>query len=244
MNTIEYKLDVFEGPMDLLLQLIAKKKVSVNDVSILEIIQQYLDFIDCAQTENLDIASEFLEMAARLLYIKTVSLLPVYDDETEKLVEELRGELTEYRDCKKVADKLKLTANGFDLFCKQPEHIDFDPTYTRLHEPFEIFKAYIAAIGNGQRRLPPPFEPFRAIVTKKIVSVTSKIDYIVSILQKNKVIKFFGFFESSESKSDMVAIFLALLSMTKAKRISVDGDADNPDITLISGHMEDIDFDD
>ena len=77
--------------MDLLLQLIAKKKVSINDVPLMEIIEQYLDYVRQMQEDNLDISSEFLEMAARLLYIKTVSLLPVHE-EAEKLVEELRGE--------------------------------------------------------------------------------------------------------------------------------------------------------
>ena len=88
MEKLQYKLEVFEGPMDLLLQLIAKKKVSINDVPIMEIIEQYLDFVRQMQEDNLDISSEFLEMAARLLYIKTVSLLPVHE-EAEKLVEGL-----------------------------------------------------------------------------------------------------------------------------------------------------------
>ena len=75
MEKLQYKLEVFEGPMDLLLQLIAKKKVSINDVPLMEIIEQYLDYVRQMQEDNLDISSEFLEMAARLVYIKTVSLM-------------------------------------------------------------------------------------------------------------------------------------------------------------------------
>ena len=229
--------------MDLLLQLIAKKKLSVNDVPILEIIGQFLDYVKEMQEKSLDLSSEFLEMAARLLYIKTVSLLPVYEEETEKLVEELRGELTEYRDCKIVAGELKEKSGGFDYFCKEPEKIDFDPTYTRLHEPYEIFRAYMAAIGNGKKRLPPPFDSFRGIVAKRIVSVSTKISFIADLLKENKKQKFQRFFLNQQSRSDMVAVFLALLAMVKAKRIAVTGDLENPDVTLISGHMEGINFD-
>ena len=125
MEKIQYKIEVFEGPMDLLLQLISKKQVSINDVPILEIIEQYLDYVKALQEDNLDIASEFLEMAARLIYIKTVSLLPV-QEEAEQLVEELRGELIEYRDCKLVAGKLRNSMDGFDYMYREPEEIEAD----------------------------------------------------------------------------------------------------------------------
>ena len=72
MEQIQYKIEVFEGPMDLLLQLISKKQVSINDVPILELIEQYLEYVSRMQEEDLDVSSEFLEMAARLIYIKTV----------------------------------------------------------------------------------------------------------------------------------------------------------------------------
>ncbi|MBR6940144.1 MAG: segregation/condensation protein A, partial [Clostridia bacterium] len=85
MEKIQYKIEVFEGPMDLLLQLISKKQVSINDVPIMEIIEQYLEYVKKLQEDDLDVSSEFLEMAARLIYIKTVSLLPVHE-EAEKLV--------------------------------------------------------------------------------------------------------------------------------------------------------------
>ena len=164
--------------MDLLLQLISKKQVSINDVPILELIEQYLDYVSRMQEEDLDVSSEFLEMAARLIYIKTVSLLPVRE-EAEKLVEELRGELIEYRDCKLVAGKLRESTDGFDYMIREPEKIEADMTYTRIHEPYDIFKAYIAAVGKGLRRLPPPVEAFSGIVAHKIVSVTSRVQVII-----------------------------------------------------------------
>lgn len=242
MEKLQYKLEVFEGPMDLLLQLISKKKVSINDVPIMEIIEQYLEYVRQMQDDNLEVSSEFLEMAARLLYIKTVSLLPVHE-EAEKLVEELRGELTEYQDCKMVAGKLQNQAKGFDFYSRPPEEIEVDMTYTRIHEPFEIFKAYLAAVGKGKRKLPPPIEAFRGIVAHKIVSVSSRIGFIIDKFKSKKKHRFLSFFEESESRSEMVATFLALLAMAKAKRVQIDGSGDDVEITLLEGGEESIEID-
>lgn len=242
MEKIQYKLEVFEGPMDLLLQLISKKQVSINDVPIMEIIEQYLEYVRKLEEDDLDISSEFLEMAARLIYIKTLSLLPVHE-EAEKLVEELRGELIEYRDCKLVAGKLRETGKGFDYMYREQEKIEVDMTYTRIHEPVDIFKAYIAAVGKGLRRLPPPAEAFSGIVAHKIVSVSSRISVIIERFKKGGKQRFSSFFEESESRSEMVATFLALLAMVKAKRLTFDGDFENPEITLLQGRGEDMDID-
>ena len=84
MEKISYKLEVFEGPMDLLLHLITKHKIDIYDIPIVELVDQYTEYVRAMQEENMDVASEFLEMAARLVYIKTVSLLPVYEDAEEQ----------------------------------------------------------------------------------------------------------------------------------------------------------------
>lgn len=88
MDQISYKLDVFEGPMDLLLSLIAKHKLNIYDIPIVELVDQYLDYVRRMQDEDMYVASEFLEMAARLVYLKTVSLLPVHEE-----ADELKGSL-------------------------------------------------------------------------------------------------------------------------------------------------------
>ena len=113
MERPQYKTEVFEGPLDLLLHLISKHKLNINDIPIFELVEQYIAYVQLMQEENMEIASEFLEMAARLVYIKTVSLLPVYE-EAEQLKKELTGELLEYRDCKIMAGKLSEQAKGFD----------------------------------------------------------------------------------------------------------------------------------
>ena len=116
-------------------------------------------------------------------------------------------------------------------------------SYTRIHEPYEIFKAYMAAVGKGKRRLPPPIEAFKGIVAHKIVSVASRISVIIDRFKSNKKQKFSSFFEGSESRSEMVATFLALLAMAKAKRIYIDGSGDSVDVTLLQGRGESIEID-
>ena len=105
MSAINYKIEVFEGPMDLLLHLISKHKLNIYDIPIVELVEQYMAYVNELKESDLEIASEFLEMAARLVYIKTVSLLPVYE-EGDKLRQELSGELIEYAECKRVAQVL------------------------------------------------------------------------------------------------------------------------------------------
>ena len=185
----------------------------------------------------MDVASEFLEMAARLVYIKTVSLLPVYE-EAEQLKKELTGELLEYRDCKIMAGKLSEQAKGFDFYWREPEEIEQDHTYTRIHEPEELFKAYIAAVGKGKRKLPPPIDVFKAIVAKKIVSVGSKISVIFSKLKGKMRVGFMSFYEDAETKSDLVAMFLAMLELVKSKQIAVDGEKGNMTVTLLKGEEQ------
>ncbi len=223
--------------MDLLLHLISKHKVKIEDVPIMELVEQYLDYMRQMKEENLEVASEFLEMAARLVYIKTVSLLPVHE-EADRLAEELRGELTEYRDCQLMAGKLAQQANGFNYFNREPQVIEADMTYTRVHEPVELYKSYIAAVGKGKRKLPPPVEAFSGIIAKKIVSVSSRFSYILRKLGSKKRQRFMSFFEKSTSRSEMVATFMAMLALIKSKKVVVDGEGKDAEIVLVNSRGE------
>ncbi len=231
MDKISYKLEVFEGPMDLLLSLISKHKLDIMDIPIIELVDQYTSYVRSMQDTDMEIASEFLEMAARLVYIKTVSLLPKHE-EADKLKQELQGELLEYRDCQIMAEKLKDEASGFDILTKKPQVLDKDETYMLLHEPDELFSAYISALGKGRRKLPPPAESFSDIVTRKIVSVSSKIVFILRRALKGGDLHFKSLVEASDSKSDMVATFLAVLELVKAKRLITVGDGDDMNLKL------------
>ncbi|MBQ9945820.1 MAG: segregation/condensation protein A [Clostridia bacterium] len=242
MSSINYKIEVFEGPMDLLLHLITKHKLNIHDIPIVELVEQYLSYVESMKEADLEIASEFLEMAARLVYIKTVSLLPVYD-EGEKLRQELSGELIEYAECKRVAQVLSTKTEGFDHISRPQEQFEVDMTYTRVHDSLELLNAYMRVVGKRLRKIPPPLDSFRTIVVKKIVSVSSKIKNIVSVLSSGGKHSFSDILKASESRSDMVAAFLAILELAKTKHIILSGQGSDPDIELIKVPEGELDFD-
>lgn len=233
MDQLSYKLEVFEGPMDLLLHLISKHKLNINDIPIVELVNQYLDYVRQMENADFDVAGDFLEMAARLIYIKTVSLLPRHE-EAEKQKTELTGELIEYRDCKLMAEKLSKQTDGFNRYVRspQPGYINYD--YERFHEGEELLNAYISAAGKAQRKLPPPVDTFKEIVAKKFVNVASKISTVMRKLWSGKKVRFLSLFEGAQSKSDIVATFLAVLELTKTKKISIEGSVNNPDVQMIN----------
>ena len=231
MEKIHYKLEVFEGPMDLLLSLIAKHKLDIMDIPIVTLVDQYTEYVRAMQESDMEVASEFLKMAARLVYIKTVSLLPKHE-EAEQLKAELQGELLEYRDCQLMAGKLADEAKGFDFIGRKADVMDRDTTYRLFHEPDELFRAYISALGKGARKLPPPASSFTAIVSKKIVSVSSKIVFILRRALKGGNLSFRSLIEASESRPDMVATFLAVLELLKAGRMTAQGEGDDMKFTL------------
>ena len=233
MQQINYKLEVFEGPMDLLLHLIAKHKLNINDIPIVELVNQYLDYVRQMENADFEIAGDFLEMAARLIYIKTVSLLPRHE-EAEQLKKELTGELIEYRDCKIMAKKLSEHTDGFDRFVREPQEGYVNHNYERFHEGEELLNAYISAAGRAQRKLPPPVDSFRQIVARKFVNVASKIGSVMGKLKKHRKVKFLKLFSDAQSKSDIVATFLALLDLAKTKQITLEGSMDNPEVEMVS----------
>lgn len=233
MQQINYKLEVFEGPMDLLLHLIAKHKLNINDIPIVELVNQYLDYVRQMENADFEIAGDFLEMAARLIYIKTVSLLPRHE-EAEQLKKELTGELIEYRDCKIMAKKLSEHTDGFDRFVREPQEGYINHNYERFHEGEELLNAYISAAGRAQRKLPPPVDSFRQIVARKFVNVASKIGSVMGKLKKHRKVKFLKLFSDAQSKSDIVATFLAVLELAKTKQITLDGSMENPEVEMVS----------
>ena len=245
MEAIQYKLEAFEGPMDLLMHLVGQRKVSIHDVAIYALIEQYLDIMASLRDAALEIQAEFLEMAARLVFIKTAALLPKYKDEGD-LAEELRQELLDYRDCQLLAGQLRERANGFGFIARTPDEIEADYTYLLQHKPGELFAAYLAAIGKGKRRLPPPVEAFSGILRHVFVSVFSRYDYLFDRLRARKRASIQSLLEESASRSEMVATFLAVLMLMKAKRVTAYGSGNTAVLELQSKEEEwrDLEFDD
>ena len=232
METISYRLPVFEGPLDLLLYLVQKNKLNIYDIPIAEVLQQYMETIDRMKEADLDVATEFLDMAARLVQIKSSMLLPKHE-EAEALRQELTGELIEYQLCQEAARRLAARNVGGDIFTREPEEFEPDMTYRRTHAPSELLDAYLAAAGRGKCRLPPPPPAFSGIVARRIVSVSSKIIFVLRRLYRRPCVSYDSLFDSASNKSELVATFLALLELVKAKRIAVDGEGAAQNVRML-----------
>ena len=149
MPVLEFKLDVFTGPLDLLLHLISKHKLNINDIEITKLLEQYLLYMEEARQQDLELAGEFLEMAARLVYIKTVSLLPK-PEEAERARQELQGALIEYSLCQKAAMLLKEQFIADDIFVRKPMQLSkVKQTYQLTHPP-ELLAETFARIGKSK----------------------------------------------------------------------------------------------
>ncbi len=230
---LSYRLEDFEGPLDLLLQLIAKNKLNITDICLVDLIDQYLAHIaQMDLQEGMDTASAFLEMASRLIYIKTVSLLPKHE-EMKQLADELTGELLEYRVCREMAGKMAEKMAQYDRFVRLPQEIEPDKTYTLTHEKTALYEAYLMAAGRGMRHLPTNTKPFEKIVAKKIVSVSSKIVYVMRNLFRTGRQKLSQLYRGAHSRSELVATFLAVLELCKANRVKLSGESDAVEISMV-----------
>lgn len=230
---LSYHIQGFDGPLDLLLTLISKNKMNIYDIPITILLEQYMGQIEAMNRENMDVASEFLEMAARLVHMKSVSLLP-RQEEAEKLRMELTGQLIEYRQCKLVAAVFGEQIS-FDRITRQPLEIQMDPTYKGYHSPYELLSALTMAIGKGKALLPPKPESFKAIVSNKIVSVASQVVSVLRRLWKKRPVLLSALFADKQDKSERVAAFLAVLELVKGKRIRIEGEGEESRVRLIDG---------
>ncbi|MFQ7106256.1 MAG: serine protease, partial [Neglectibacter timonensis] len=113
--------------------------------------------------------------------------------------------------------------------------IPIDYTYRRIHETRELLSALLSAWGRGKSLLPPRPESFSALVTRKIVSVTSQVVYILRRLWKQQKVSYHSLFEEKRERSERVAAFLAVLELVKSKRIRVEGEGDRSQVILRKG---------
>ena len=233
-ETLSYKLDVFEGPLDLLLNLIAKNKLNIYDIPIAELLEQYMAQIHEMQAADMDVASEFLEMAARLVHIKSVSLLPKKEEEAA-LKQELTGQLLEYQQCKEAAMRLR-ERFSLDGIVRAQADIPADLTYKRHHKPQELLSAYLSML--GKKKPPEPQKPedtISKLITRRVVSVASQIVFVLRSLWKKRHVSLKELFRGKNDPSELVAAFLAVLELVKDKRLRVDGDGEDCEIKLTNG---------
>lgn len=229
---ISYKLPDFEGPLDLLLHLVQKHKLNIYDIPIHELLEQYMTTIREMQALDMDVATEFLDMAARLVQIKSAMLLPKHE-EAEEMKQQLTGELIEYQLCREAAERMRRQHIGGDLFVREPTEVEPDYTYRRVHRSIELLEAYLSAAGRSARKLPPSPQVFHNIVARKIVSVSSKIMFVLRRLRRGQAVTYTSLYENAQTKSELVATFLAVLELIKGKRIAVEGEGERQKVTLL-----------
>lgn len=221
METITFKLEEFEGPMDLLLYLVGKNKMSIYEIPILELIDQYTRIIQSLQQDRLEVASEFIEMAARLVQMKSYLLLP-RSPEAERMREELTGQLIEYSLCKKIAGKLGRMAGTAFVAVRAPLEVEQPATYSLRHEPSLLEQAWNSLMGRSLRRQAPSQERFEPLVAAPFVSVASRVVHVLRGLITGRVRRLRQLFAPTDSRSQTVATFLAVLELVRAGRVTID----------------------
>lgn len=226
MDKISFRLDVFEGPLDLLLHLIAKHKLNINDIEISKLLEQYLAYIDECHMHDLEVAGEFLEMAARLIYIKTVSLLPK-PNPAEQLKKELQGSLIEYSVCKAAAARLSALFTGDDIFSGKRAIIKTDCSYKRSHSSLELsqcFELLSERIVNMREIQNKNNNKFNVILNHKMVTVMTKVVFIMKKLYSSGSVNMDSLYDGITDRSERVATFLAVLELTKVGHIRLNDD--------------------
>ncbi|NLY43826.1 MAG: segregation/condensation protein A [Clostridiaceae bacterium] len=224
MEKISFKLEVFEGPLDLLLHLIEKNKVNIYDIPIAEITSQYFEYLECASQMDLELSSEFIVLAAQLLYIKSKMLLPRHcDQEAEENEEDPRQELVErlleYKKYKNATAFLEEREKKYKkIFYKNPDVIEVSEQSLFLSIN-DLVDAFYSAVLRKQRENPVQRPYFNNVLNKEEVSVNDKMKDILQIVITKKEIRFIDIFKKMTSKSEIIASFLAVLELIKLNKI-------------------------
>ena len=230
-QTITFKLEDFEGPLDLLLYLVSKNKMNIYDIEIVALIDQYVSMVNGLPVYQMESASEFIEMAARLVQMKSYFLLPK-SEEAERMKEELTGMLVEYSACKEVAAQLRSMAEGVYTVVREPAEVELDTEYRLRHDVYLLEEAYNALQGRSRQKQPPRQEQFEPLTTAPFVSVTSRIIHVLRGLMTGRVRRLRQLFVKEGGRSQTVATFLAVLERVRAGRIAI---ADDESLTVRTG---------
>lgn len=224
MEGLSFKLEIFEGPLDLMLALIQKHKLNIQDIEISVLLDQFMLYLDRMSEADLEITSDFLEMAARLIMIKSAALLP--KEEAEQMKKELQGALIEYALCKTMAERLKKRYLGDVVFVRTPMEIEIDRAYHKLHQPEELMLAYSALNERTRRKASYRPRSIKPIVAKSYVTVFTGIVAVLKSLRKNGTVQMDELYRD-QPRSRTVATFLAILELSKEGRIYISPDGNS-----------------
>ena len=223
MDALTFQVQDFEGPLDLLLYLVGKNKMNLYDINIMELIDQYTQAIQTMQQNRMELASEFIDMAAHLVQMKSALLLP-RSPEAERMKAELTGRLIEYSTCKEVAAQLGSRARDLYTAVRAPMPLEGAAEYSRPQDPQRLVQAWFSLMGRSLRKRKPSQERFEPLVATPFVSVASRVSHMLRGLLRGSLRRMEQLFSPQESRSTNVATFLALLELIRAGRIQVQGD--------------------
>ena len=224
IEQLTYRLDQFEGPLDLLLTLISKNKVSISDIPISLICDQYMEYIEQAQKMDPDIASEFIVMASELMLIKSRMLLPHEEGTENDPRREIADALMLYQQAKIVAGELKPRYEEYSgRFVKGTDEVPPEKGLPLNLDANMLVKALESVlkrmkVADAQRK---PSELVNPLIKHKVVSVEEKIEEMCAVLEKKGETSLFQLLKDSESRAELVARFMGMLELIKLRRVLI-----------------------
>jgi len=225
MEPLSFHVEVFEGPLELLLHLLKKNKVNIYDIPIEKITAQYLDYLDKMRAFDMELSSEFLVMASELLYIKSQMLLPRHEEEEEDPRKDLADRLLAYERMKQTAAYLQEhEEDGRFLFFKEPDEIaQAAPDYSdQTFDVEQLLAALSDILIKTERKAPPPKTSFVGIGGHEQVSSKSCVNHIKSRLTMGKRVPFHQVFSGLDSRPKIVVSFLVILEMIRLHYVTAE----------------------
>ena len=231
-------LEDFEGPLDLILFLLSKNKIEIQDIPIALILEQYLDYLEKRKQMDLEVASEFITMAAHLMYIKTRMLLNLEDEEAQSEMDALIKSLEErkrgdaYAKIRYITERLgPMGEFGRNVLTRPPEPMERGKIYEYDHEKADLVLAMQSIFDRAEKLAPPPRAAFEQIVQREPYSVSDKAGEIVRRLKSFGITRFLLLFRGSKTRSELVATFMAVLELCRNNLIKLAGAASDCTVT-------------
>ena len=216
----QVRLDIFEGPLELLLYLVRKNEIEISEIPIATVCHQYLEYLDLMNALNLDLAGEFLVLAATLAYIKSRTLLPATEEEEmeEELHFDLAQHLLEYKRYKEAANTLtRQTILEKDEFIRSYVTEDLTPPETDESDIEVNLFELLDALKGVLKRVEDKKSIFE--VTKEKITVTEKVVEILGKLKQQKSISFASLFDELTTREEVIVTFLALLELLRQRMV-------------------------
>lgn len=236
---LRFRLEVYEGPLDLLLKLIAKNKVSIYDIPIALIFDEYMAYIEAIQKMDMEVAGEFVTMAAELMLIKSRMLLPSAktDGSEEDPRAALAAALLAYKQAKEDAERLKVRYEEYGgRMIKETDEVSEDRSFVAPQQ-IESLMAAFERIARRRRLLADsmtdePQKTLQVIVTAKVTPISTKVVGVLRHLKRGGRVPFEALMLNNHTRSDLVASFVAILQLIRRGEIMVTGETDDGDPIL------------